>query len=277
MILPLGDVEDYINKKWAGDAEQILTEIQIGKLLGRGEADLTEVLGILKWEKEVPAQLAGLCKGNFPNFIPKTDQERCQNLKKEIFEVNRKKHYEVTVKLDGSSMTVYRRQDPDGELEVGVCSRNLNLKLDQEGNSFVDTANNTLLLPFLKTLNVGNIAIQGELMGVGIQKNRENLPDIQFFVYDIFDIDKQKYLTPVERTSIVDKLIRAGVNIKHVPVLYASATLDDLGIVDIQGLLKFAEGASLNNPVREGLVFKAIDGSFSFKSISNLFLEKGGD
>ena len=46
--------------------------------------DVTELLGIKKWEKPVNAQLAGVCKGNFPSLIPKTDQERCQNLKKEI-------------------------------------------------------------------------------------------------------------------------------------------------------------------------------------------------
>lgn len=39
--------------------------------------DVTELLGIQKWERPVPAQLAGLMKGSFPSFIPKTDQERC--------------------------------------------------------------------------------------------------------------------------------------------------------------------------------------------------------
>ena len=39
--------------------------------------DVSEFLGILKWEAPIPAQLAGQVKGNFPSFIPKTDQERC--------------------------------------------------------------------------------------------------------------------------------------------------------------------------------------------------------
>ena len=39
--------------------------------------DVTELLGIQKWEPTIPIQLRGLAKGNFPSWVPKTDQERC--------------------------------------------------------------------------------------------------------------------------------------------------------------------------------------------------------
>lgn len=39
--------------------------------------DVTEVLGIVKYEPPIPAELAGKVKGGFPSFIPKTDEERC--------------------------------------------------------------------------------------------------------------------------------------------------------------------------------------------------------
>ena len=78
--------------------------------------DLTEMLGIQKWEAPISAQMAGIMRGNFPMFIPKTDQERCQNLRKSIFETHENEVYEVTVKLDGSSMTVYVKDD-----YIGVC------------------------------------------------------------------------------------------------------------------------------------------------------------
>lgn len=39
--------------------------------------DLTVQLGIQKWEAPEPACLSGQVRGNFPSFIPKTDQERC--------------------------------------------------------------------------------------------------------------------------------------------------------------------------------------------------------
>ena len=78
----------------------------------------------------------------------------------------------------------------------------------------------------------------------------------------------------------MDKLAAAGVStelVKHVPVLHYEVLLQDLNITDVKQLLAFAEGPSLVHAVREGLVFKRIDGQFSFKAISNAFLTKEKD
>ena len=86
--------------------------------------DVSLPLNIVKWERPMNAQLAGMAKGNFPSLIPKTDQERCQNLVTEIAQaITDRLQFEVTEKLEGSSMTVYLI---DGVF--GVCSRNLDLK-----------------------------------------------------------------------------------------------------------------------------------------------------
>src|SRR5690606_14324398 len=68
--------------------------------------DVSAILGVVKYEPPVPAQLAGLIKGNFPSFIPKTDQERVQNIGNLLAEYQ-EHSWEVTEKIDGSSMTVY--------------------------------------------------------------------------------------------------------------------------------------------------------------------------
>lgn len=230
--------------------------------------DVSAHLGIVKYEPPLPAQLQGQARGNFPSFIRKTDEERCQNLGRDIVRSHLNgDEYEITIKLDGSSMTVYHR---DGE--VGVCSRNLELKLDDEnaGNSFIRAATSTGLLSSLKTFGK-NIAVQGELMGEGIQGNRENLKGQQFFVFNIFDIDKQEYLTPMGRHYMFSQLEELGFTGKHVPVIQAAGPLPSGYIED---LLKFAEGNSLNHKIREGVVFKKTDGTFSFKAISNEFLLK---
>lgn len=60
--------------------------------------DLTEVLGIQKWERPLSANLRGMAKGNFPSFLRKTDKERIQNLK---FDRYQDLVCEVTEKLDG--------------------------------------------------------------------------------------------------------------------------------------------------------------------------------
>lgn len=233
------------------------------------DLDLTEMLGIQKWEPTIPAQLIGMTKGNFPSKLHKTDQERIQNLVNRVLDggENELGEYEVTIKLDGSSMTVYHL---DGE--VGVCSRNLELKLDQEGNTFIDTATRIGILDKLAALG-RNIAIQGELMGEGIQGNREGIKgNHRFFVFDIWDADKQAYFTPVERCALCEEL-----GLQHVPILYTNTTLKAIGLNDLESILKFAEGPSINHKIREGVVFKQVDGQFSFKAINNLFLLKGGD
>jgi len=190
--------------------------------------------------------------------------------------------YEVSLKLDGSSMTAFVHTifDELGNTlpEVGVCSRNLQLKINDENadNSFVSMLHNSkldaALLSFYHETGGRSIAVQGELMGPGIQGNRESLQQTQFFVYDIFDIDEQRYLGAAERDQVMKTLVEHGADLQHVPILNAATTLHDLGINSINELLLFAEGPSLHHKVREGLVFKRLDGKFSFKAISNKFL-----
>lgn len=228
------------------------------------DTDVSEILGVQKWEAEVPACLRGMSRGNFPAFIRKTDAERAQNLKRELFgdKANPETRYEVSIKVDGSSMTV-----GCNEGEVVVCSRNINLKLDNLENSFVSKAHELELIENLPKLG-RNIAIQGELYGEGIQKNPEKIKGIEFVVFNIWDIDKQCYMPVAERMEIVKQL-----GLEHTQVLHENVTFSDLGINDMNDLLEFAEGPSLNPSVsREGVVFKSMDGKFMFKSISNSYL-----
>lgn len=231
--------------------------------------DVSEPLGIVKYEAPVPAALAGEVKGMFPSVIPKTDQERVQNLKTELAEwLVDGSHWEVTEKLEGSSMTVYVM---DGD--VGVCSRNLDLKHNIDNSLW--RAAYKYELP-AKLANIGrNIAVQGEIVGNGIQGNIYQMRDQDFLVYDIYDIDAGRYYTPAERKAFV-----AEHKLNHCPVLAYSANLTDtLGITDMTQALKFAEGKSVMGTIgceREGLVFKCHERSVSFKAISNRYLLKHG-
>lgn len=236
---------------------------------------MTVPLGIQKWEPPIPAQLQGMMKGNFPHFIPKTDQERCQNLRKYIFETHKDEIYEVTTKLDGSSMTVYVK---DGE--IGVCSRNIDLK-ETEGNSFWKAARDQNLVVALARISEDKgeeYAIQGELIGEGIQGNPEKLKGQRFFLFDIYSITEGRYLRINERYSILDSMNNCyGADVEHVPIVdghlrvaQAYDTIDDL--------LEFAEGPSLNPQTkREGLVFKSWESDFTFKAIANSYLLKHKD
>jgi RNA ligase (TIGR02306 family) len=237
--------------------------------------DLTDALEIQKWEPPIPAQLQGMMKGNFPHFIPKTDQERCQNLRKDIFETHAGETYEVTTKLDGSSMTVYVK---DGE--IGVCSRNIDL-IETEGNSFWKAARDQNILVALARISEDKgeeYALQGELIGEGIQGNPEKLTGQKFYLFDIYSITEGLYLTPLERYSILDKLrYTYGADVAHVPIVEPVIRITDK-VTTIDELLEYAEGPSLNPQTkREGLVFKSHKSYFTFKAISNLYLLKNKD
>jgi len=222
--------------------------------------NVSEILGVQKYEP--PAEfLAANAKGSFPYFIPKTDQERIQNLKNKYNDWYVESNtWEVTEKLHGSSMTVYFK---DGE--VGVCSRNLELKEDLD-NTFWKTAHSSGAVEALKSLGK-NMAVQGELIGPGINDNIYKLTDFKFYVFNIFDIDKQQYFVPSHCRSVVEKL-----QLLHVPVLYSEVLQQD----NIEDVLSYAEGKSQLNITteREGLVFKKFDASESFKAISNRWLIK---
>lgn len=241
------------------------------ELINEGD-DVTELLGILKYEKPLPAQLAGMAKGNFPSFIPKTDQERIQNCTRSFEKWKTEEPlWEVTEKLDGSSMTVYVNHnefDEDGAPKHGVCSRNLDLKFD-ENNSFWQAEQKYELISKIKDTG-RSLAIQGELIGEGIQGNSYKLTGRKFYCFDIYDIDKREYLLPMERIVLCKQL-----GIQHVPVLFMYV----LGMSDdtIASILEGAEGKSEvgAKPEREGLVFKSTKThDVSFKAVSNRWLEK---
>ena len=234
------------------------------RIVSEGE-DVSEALGIVKYEAPVPACLAGKARGMFPSFIPRTDQERIQNLTTEHAEwVTAGLTWELTEKLDGSSMTVYVN-----ERDHGVCSRNLNL-YDTEGNTLWQVAHRDQILTAIQD-SQRNLAIQGELIGEGIQGNHYKIKGQSFYVFDIYDIDKGLYLTPEERRDFCEFH-----ELLHVPVIVDDK---DLGIGTVEELLSWANDKSrLNSQAdREGLVFKCNERQISFKTISNKYLLKHGD
>jgi RNA ligase (TIGR02306 family) len=224
-------------------------------------ADVTEQLGILKWERPMNAQLAGMARGNFPALVPKTDQERIQNLTRS-FEQMQQDSWSITEKLDGSSCTFYL----DDEGVFHVCSRNLDLKED-EANSFWKVARKFQIEDIMRRNSMLGMAIQGEMIGEGIQGNQYKV-QLDFYVYDMYNTHTGQYILPVQLKAACEKL-----GLKHVPIL-AEAT--EIKEQTIQSLLEYAEGKSeLNGSVREGVVFKSNTvHDRSFKAINNKWLLK---
>ncbi len=221
--------------------------------------DLSELLGIVKYEPPIPAELAGKVKGNFPSFIQKTDEERIQNLTSDYDKM--KSHiYYVTEKLDGSSSTFYLR---DGVF--GVCSRNLDL-LETEGNTFWRLAREMDLENKFKAFG-SNIALQGECIGESIQKNRYKLKGQTIRFFNGFDIDHYQRLDYLTFRNVIDIM-----GLETVPIEETQFHLPDT----IEELIVYADAKSILNPNtnREGVVIRSLDMKISFKVISNEFLLK---
>jgi RNA ligase (TIGR02306 family) len=227
--------------------------------------DVSEFLGIQKWEPALEF-MSSDAKGAFPSQIPKTDQERIQNLSSELVEWKTENlTWEVTEKLEGSSMTAYLI---DGEF--GVCSRNLNLKPNPDA-TFWKTAIDAGLEGAMRAYG-DNIALQGELIGEGIQGNIYKLKGTHFYIYDIYDIADGRYWNASER-----RMFAKMHHLNHCPVLETKFILD---VATIDELLAKAEGKSVMGMIgceREGIVFKCNEKDVSFKAISNRYLLKSKD
>ena len=244
-----------------------------GGLLGAYQLgdDLTEVLNIEKYEPAIHASLSGIAKGAFPGFIKKTDEERIQNLP-QYFKLYKDMGFEVTEKLDGSSMTVYLN---DGEF--GVCSRNLDL-LEDESNTFWKMARELELERILKSTGC-NLALQGELVGEGIQKNPLKIKGHRFYLFNIWDMGQKRHLTTWERKVMYQDYFAT---LFHVPVIAEKEMVFET-LPTMKAMLEYAIGPSLigKHVQREGVVFKSTElvGNevLSFKAISNNYLLKHGE
>ncbi len=234
-------------------AKEVLPSDFTWKELGE---EVTEVLGIEKYERPIPASLAGIAKGDFPGFLRKTDEERIQNLP---YDELKNYTYTVTEKLDGSSWTAYVR---DGV--VGVCSRNLEL-VEDEKNSLWNIFRQYELEEKLMALDK-NIALQGELIGGKIQGNPYKMNNFDVRIFKIWDIDASTYLSIEEMTTL-----SATLGLKTVPILETGVQLPET----VEEALAYADGTSqLFETCREGLVLYAEDTErVHFKIISNEFLE----
>lgn len=231
----------------------ILPYATLGRIAAEGE-NVSEELGIQKWEVPIPVQLTGQVRGNFPTEVPKTDQERVQNINLQEYV---DEYYEVTEKLHGSSCTFYL--DLNGEFHV--CSRNLDLKPD-ENNAYWKAAYKFDVEQRMRDHSLFGYAIQGELCGTGINGNNYNL-GLEFFAFDVYWVE-EGYMNPEARRVLIDKL-----GIPHVPVINPISKLPD----SKEEILAQADAQSvLARCMREGLVYKSHSSAKTFKAVSNKWL-----
>lgn len=232
--------------------------------------DVTELLGIIKFEPVVPTHLSGLVKGSFPPFIPKTDEDRIQ-IRQDILDEYAEETCVIHEKLDGTSLTAF--------LELGaiqVCSRNLWLS-ETAGNTYWRAIRENKIEEKLKhaeTIMPG-LVFQGELIGPGINKNYYNALTLQWRIFYVYSLDQHKYLDTNLATHICKE-----VGLELVPFIKQI-----LALSTVDRWVTESYGKSLLNPERnrEGIVVRIKtetdrnQNKISFKVINPDFLLKQKD
>ena len=232
--------------------------------------DVTKELNVKKWVPTEEQDLYGddddKVKTKFPAFIPKTDEERIQNCHKQLQNLEGK-NIVITQKYDGTS-TSYLYLDG----KFMICNRNNHL-LDEDNSTkhYFDMALKYNIGEKMAALK-RNIAIQGEIIGPKINANRHKAGEIDFFVFNIYDIDLHCYLSFDEVEQVAGQL-----SLKTVKVVYRGPMrtewLSVKAFLDMADEQKYDTGEAC-----EGIVCKTNTGfgfpRVSFKAISNKYLLK---
>jgi len=290
-----------------GHAKDILRDLEENRY------GIEQYLNVTKYERPDERNGgtgAGKAKvaGNFPLVVPKTDEDRIQNVFGKFNQTMTEVPFRKSLKLDGSSQTIAYFSNPDyfvekvddevvewdeelqelkvlevkpypfqwQESQVVVCSRNLALKFD-ESTAFWKAALKDDIPARLKAYcekNDRQLALQGECMGPGIQGNREQLEEHQFYCFRIWDIDNQNFLDDADFLEITSAL---GVTtVPQGDIVYFFKEYES-----IKEALASADHASITHPIAEGDVYKStvkVNGStVHFKVINNKYLLKSED
>lgn len=235
------------------------------------DTDVTEQLGIRKYEPPMPVGLSGRVKGAFPSFLSKTDETRVQVLET-VLDENRGRDFVMTEKLDGSSFTAFLR---DGEF--GICSRNLWMEEADEANASARLAKSINLKSRLKMIQAEfgfQPVVQGELIGPGVQKNKYKLKELQLHVFNLINLENLRCVDHADFGRILKQVGLTAV--PEVGVLQLGHSVDELVELSI------AKSVLNKDVQREGLVFRppveqyetTLGGRLSFKVINPKFLLK---
>ena len=275
----------YRNNEYMGEGFRIKTmtmrgELSQGLALPISEfpeaepepgSDITELLGVRKWELPESISSSGVEIGSKPFGIPTTDETRLQSMPEFIEAFNGRPYY-ITTKMDGTSCTVYCY---DGK--VGVCGRNFEYKEDIATCAMWAWVYKHGIKD--KLLKIGeDIAIQGEFCGAGIQKNRLKLMEPNLYVFDVTILygSGGKKAGLAELQEYCERL-----GLDMVPVEEAG----DCFNYTLEDLLEKARGKYQSGLDKEGIVVRTqqaghnntINHKMSFKVINNDFLKKEKD
>lgn len=210
---------------------------------------------------------------HFP-FVHKTDEERVENMP---WILNDKEPWIKTTKIDGTSSTYILERKRFGKFEFYVTSRNIRQQTpdqknyhDTETNVYWDMAFKFKIEEFLKQMlvehpNWSYVCIQGEIAGPNIQANPHKIPEVSFYGFNLIDSENGRW------NSVKAKEYCNKYGINWVPIVDTNYILPD----DFEEFKLSADGECEvpgAKGLREGYVYRTLDGAKSFKNVSRKYL-----
>ena len=230
--------------------------------------DVTEILGVKKWEIEEVTDHSGTIIAELPEYITKTDEMRVQSMPGLIEEFKKAGRYYITTKMDGSSSTLWIE---GGKVRCGGH----NYEFADDGKSgFWEYIKKKGIEEKVREFGIDNLTIQGELCGGGIQKNRLRLREPEWYVFTIVDRTTNRRLSLGNMMAVCEKL---GLTMVPVEEIGDKFTYDT-----VEKLLERAKGKYECGNRKEGIVIrpvipcysKILSAPLSMKVLNNEYLLK---
>ena len=243
---------------------EIMESVKLG-------TDVTEILGVRKWEIEEKVTTGGTVIGTLPIDVPHTDETRVQAEPELIGDFAGLEYY-ITTKMDGSSHSV--ALDEEG---FHVTGHNYEYK-DDGKSAFYELVKRENIESKMRKIYIQNdlklLTIQGELCAPGIQQNRLKLTRPEWYVFTIRINGKRVGLRKMR--EICDSL-----GLMMVPVEEIGMDLPSK-YPTVEALLERADGEYPKGGKKEGIVIRPtepvfnerISAALSMKVVSNKYLLK---
>jgi len=241
-------------------SQGLLLPLAQAGVTGNEGDDVTQQLGVSKYEPPAPSGM-GDWRAPFPSLVPKTDELRVQAAP-QLLEELKGQPFMATVKMDGTSSTFVM---VDGELHA--CGRNHSIAEGENLYWYIAKKHR-----LAEVLAGSSLAIQGEIVGPGVQGNPVGAKDKSLFVFNLYDTRTGEHLGDPELRKFC-----AQHGLTPVPIAFQGERFDET----VDSLLQKAEGTYEGTTnQREGIVIRPIaplrstvlGGRLSFKAISNRYL-----
>lgn len=236
--------------------------------------DVSQLLGVRKFEIEERVTTGGTVIGPLPYDVPHTDETRVQAEPSLIDEFAKLPYY-ISTKMDGSSHSV--SLDENG---FHVTGHNYEYKDDDSSAFYRFVKANGLpekVRAYVEEHGLKTLTIQGEFCAPGIQRNRLKLQRPAWYVFTV-RVDGK-------RVSVADMCnVCKTLRLETVPVEECGYDLPSK-YPTVEALLERADGDYPNGGKKEGIVVRptepvyspTISASLSMKVINNSYLLKQKD